>query len=213
MTSGLLIPSFAEERILEAQGYRYIAGIDEVGRGALAGPVAAAAVILPLRIRAGWLKLVRDSKQLSPEKREVLSLHIHKVAVSIGIGMVSSEVIDKRGIVKATHLAMRLAIKQLSPPAETLLIDYLHLPGVKLPQKGVTDGDSLCFSIACASIVAKVARDRLMVEMDKTYQGYGLARHKGYGTGEHLACLQRLGPCTIHRHSFSPVKDVIQEEG
>ncbi len=210
MTSSRLIPSFAEERILEAQGYRYIAGIDEVGRGALAGPVAAAAVILPLRIKAGWLKLVRDSKQLSPEKREVLSLHIHRVAVSIGIGMVSSEVIDKCGIVKATHLAMRLAIKQLSPPAETLLIDYLSLPGVKLPQKGVTDGDSLCISIACASIVAKVARDRLMVEMDKTYYGYGLAQHKGYGTGEHLACLQRLGPCPIHRQSFSPVRDMIE---
>ena len=203
------MPSFAEERILEAQGYRYIAGIDEVGRGALAGPVAAAAVILPLRIRAGWLKLVRDSKQLPPEKREILSLHIHKVAVSIGIGFVSHEVIDRRGIVRATHLAMRLAIKQLSPPAETLLIDYLHLPGVKLPQKGVTDGDSLCISIACASIVAKVARDRLMVELDKTYPGYGLAQHKGYGTEEHLACLQRLGPCPIHRQSFQPVKDVI----
>ena len=210
MTSGLLIPSFVEERILEAQGYRYIAGIDEVGRGALAGPVAAAAVILPLRIKAGWLKLVRDSKQLSPEKREVLSLHIHRAAISIGIGMVSSEVIDKRGIVKATHLAMRLAIKQLSPTAETLLIDYLHLPGVKLPQKGVTDGDSLCISIACASIVAKVARDHLMVEMDKTYCGYGLAQHKGYGTEEHLACLQRLGPCPIHRQSFRPVKDMIE---
>lgn len=205
-----LVPSFAEEKILQAQGYRFIAGIDEVGRGALAGPVAAAAVILPLRIRAGWLKLVRDSKQLTPEKREVLSHYIHKVAVAIGIGFVSSELIDKRGIVKATHQAMRLAVKQLLPPAETLLIDYLHLPGVKLPQKGVTDGDSLCISIACASIVAKVARDRLMVELDKTYYGYGLAQHKGYGTEEHLACLQRLGPCAIHRRSFNPVKDMIE---
>ena len=202
-------PTFSEEKILQAQGYRFIAGIDEVGRGALAGPVAAAAVILPLRIKAGWLKLVRDSKQLSPEKREILSHHIHKVAVAIGIAMVSSEVIDKRGIVKATHLAMRRAVSQLSPPAETLLIDYLHLPGVKLPQKGVTDGDSLCISIACASIVAKVARDRLMVELDKDYHGYGLARHKGYGTEEHLACLHRLGPCPIHRRSFSPVKEMI----
>ena len=204
-----LIPTFAEEKILQAQGYRFIAGIDEVGRGALAGPVAAAAVILPLRIRAGWLKMVRDSKLLEPEKREVLSVHIHKAAIAIGIGFVASEVIDKRGIVKATHLAMRLAIKQLSPRAETLLIDYLHLPGVRLPQKGVTDGDSLCISIACASIVAKVARDRLMVELDKTYNGYGLAQHKGYGTEEHLACLQRLGPCPIHRRSFSPVKDMV----
>ena len=203
-------PSFAEEKILQAQGYRFIAGIDEVGRGALAGPVAAAAVILPLRIKAGWLKLVRDSKQLDPDKREFLSHHIHEVAVAIGIGMVTPEFIDKRGIVKATHLAMRRAIKQLSPPAETLLIDYLHLPGVKLPQKGVIDGDSLCFSIACASIVAKVARDHLMVELDKTYHGYGLARHKGYGTEEHITCLQRLGPCPIHRRSFSPIKDMIE---
>ena len=115
-------PTFAEEKLLQSQGYRLIAGIDEVGRGALAGPVAAAAVILPLRIKAPWLKQVRDSKLLSPEKREVLSLHIHEVAISIGIGMVSHTVIDKRGIVKATHLAMRLAIKQLSPPAETLHI-------------------------------------------------------------------------------------------
>ena len=114
-----LIPSFAEEKILQAQGYRFIAGIDEVGRGALAGPVAAAAVILPHRIRAGWLKMVRDSKQLTSEKREVLAVHIHSVAVAIGIGFVSSEIIDKRGIVKSTHLAMRLAIKQLSPPADS----------------------------------------------------------------------------------------------
>ena len=205
-------PNFAEEKILQAQGYRLIAGIDEVGRGALAGPVAAAAVILPLRIKAPWLKQVRDSKQLSPEKREVLSQRIHQVAVSIGIGMVSHQVIDKRGIVKATYLAMKLAIKQLSPQAETLLIDYFRLPGVKLPQKGVTDGDSLCISIACASIVAKVARDHLMVELDKTYRDYGLAQHKGYGTEEHLACLQRLGPCPIHRRSFQPVKDVILQQ-
>lgn len=204
------IPTFAEEKILQAQGYRFIAGIDEVGRGALAGPVAAAAVILPLRIKAPWVKQVRDSKQLEPDRRELLSRHIHKAAIAIGIGMVSPEVIDKHGIVKATHLAMRRAIKQLSPPAETLLIDYLHLSGVKLPQKGVADGDSLCFSIACASIVAKVARDHLMIELDTTYHGYGLARHKGYGTEEHLACLQRLGPCPIHRRSFQPVKDVMK---
>lgn len=204
-------PTFAEERSLEAQGYRLIAGLDEVGRGALAGPVAAAAVILPLRVKAPWLKQVRDSKLLSPEKREVLSDKIRRIAISVGIGMVSHETIDKRGIVKATYLAMRLAIKQLSPPAETLLIDYFRLPGVKLPQKGVPDGDTLCFSIACASIVAKVARDRLMTELDGTFPGYGLAAHKGYGTEEHRACLQRLGPCPIHRRTFSPVREMIEK--
>ena len=205
----LRIPSFAEERILEAQGYQYIAGIDEAGRGALAGPVVAAAVILPRHIDTPWLGLVKDSKQLSPVKRELLFHYIHKVAVAIGIGLADCEVIDAQGIVRATRLAMKLAIEQLSPPPETLLIDYMHLPEVKLPQKGVTKGDSLCFSISCASIIAKVARDHMMREFDRVYPGYVLARHKGYGTREHITCLQQLGPCPIHRQSFRPVRDLI----
>ena len=204
------IPSFAEERILEAQGYQHIAGIDEAGRGALAGPVVAAAVILPRHIDAPWQKLVRDSKQLSPARRQLLFHHIHNIAVAIGVGSVSHEVIDAQGIIRATRLAMKLAVDQLSPPAETLLIDYMHLPEVELPQKGVTDGDSLCFSIACASIIAKVTRDQLMRELDSSYPGYGLAHHKGYGTREHLACLCQLGASPIHRRSFQPVKDLIQ---
>lgn len=203
------VPSFAEERILEAKGYRYIAGIDEVGRGALAGPVVAAAVILPCYIDVPWLSLVKDSKQLSSAKRELLFHHIHRTAVAIGIGLASHEVIDARGIIKATQLAMKLAIDQLSPPPETLLIDYMRLPEVKLPQKGITNGDSLCFSIACASIIAKVTRDHLMMELDRAYPGYELAHHKGYGTREHLACLCRLGPSLVHRRSFKPVKDMI----
>ncbi|MFC2057107.1 ribonuclease HII [Chloroflexota bacterium] len=203
------LPSFAEERILEAQGYQYIAGIDEVGRGALAGPVLAAAVILPHHIKAPWLSLVKDSKQLNSTKREFLFHHIHKIAVAIGIGLTPHEVIDTHGIVKATRLAMKLAIDQLSPPPETLLIDYMHLPEIKLPQKGLTNGDSRCFSIACASIVAKVTRDHIMMELDRAYLGYGLARHKGYGTREHFACLSRLGPSPIHRQSFKPVKNMI----
>ncbi len=209
LTNNPQTPSFAEERILEAQGYRNIAGIDEVGRGALAGPVVAAAVILPCHIDAPWLNLVKDSKQLSPTRRELLFPHIHKIAIAIGIGQVGHEVIDARGIIKATQLAMKLAIDQLSPPPEALLIDYMHLPGVKLPQKGITDGDSLCFSIACASIIAKVTRDKLMAELDRAYPGYAFASHKGYGTSEHLNCLHRLGACPIHRRSFRPVKDSI----
>ena len=204
------MPSFAEEEMLEAQGYHRIAGIDEVGRGALAGPVVAAAVILPLHIDASWLNQVKDSKQLSPARREFLFHCIHEIAVSIGVGMVPHYLIDAQGIIKATCLAMKLAIDQLSPPPQSLLIDYMRLPEVKLPQKGITNGDSLCFSIACASIIAKVARDQLMVAFDKIYPGYGLAQHKGYGTREHLACLLRLGPCPIHRQSFKPVKDIIQ---
>jgi ribonuclease HII len=203
------MPSFAEEEILRAKGYQYIAGVDEVGRGALAGPVVAAAVILPSHIDTPWLTEVKDSKQLTPAKREVLFHRIHEVAISIGIGLIPHYLIDEKGIVKATRLAMKLAVEQLSPPAESLLIDYIRLPEVRLPQKGVTDGDSLCMSIACASIVAKVARDGLMVEFDRVYPGYGLAQHKGYGTKGHLDCLSRLGPCPIHRQSFKPVKDLI----
>jgi len=203
-------PSFAEEKILEAQGYRLIAGIDEVGRGALAGPVVAAAVILPCGINTPWLDQVRDSKLLSPAKRELLFHNIHQIAISIGISLAPSEIIDTQGIITATRLAMKLAIEQLSPPPESLLIDYMRLPEVPLPQKGITNGDRLCFSIACASIIAKVARDRLMIELDRTYPGYGLAQHKGYGTEKHLSCLRQLGPCPIHRQSFKPVRDIIQ---
>ena len=202
-------PSIVEERKLEAQGYRLIAGIDEVGRGALAGPVAAAAIILPCHLRKPWLNQVKDSKQLTSARREFLFHHLHEVAIGIGIGMVQPEIIDASGIIKATRLAMKLAIDQLSPPPESLLIDYMSIPEVKLPQQGITNGDSLCLSIACASIIAKVARDRLMIALDKTYPGYGLAHHKGYGTREHIACLHQLGPSPIHRHSFKPVKELI----
>ena len=208
MINNLQIPSFAEEKILEAQGYQRIAGIDEAGRGALAGPVVAAAVILPCHMDTPWLNQVKDSKQLSPATREFLFHHIHEVAISVGIGMATNEVIDTQGIIKATRLAMKLAINQLSPPPQSLLIDYMLLPEVPLPQKGITNGDSLCFSIACASIMAKVTRDQLMIQLDKTYPGYGLAQHKGYGTKEHFGCLRRLGPSPIHRQSFKPVKDL-----
>ena len=203
------MPSLAEELELKAQGYQLIAGIDEAGRGALAGPVVAAAVILPININVPWLNQVKDSKQLSPVRRQFLFHHLHEVAVSIGIGVAHHKVIDAQGIVRATQLAMKLAIEQLSPPPEFLLIDYMLLPEVPLLQKGITNGDELCFSIACASIIAKVARDQLMVEFDGTYPGYRLAQHKGYGTKEHLACLHRLGPSPIHRQSFKPVKNVI----
>ena len=203
------IPSFAEEERLEAQGYQLIAGIDEVGCGALAGPVVAAAVILPCHIDTPWLKQVRDSKQLTPARRQLLSEHIHEIATSIGIGIASHEFIDTQGLTKARRLAMKTAIDQLSPPPESLLIDYLSLPNVPLPQKGIKNGDSLCVSIACAAIMAKVYRDRMMTELDQAYPGYGLAQHKGYGTKKHLSCLRRLGPSPIHRQSFKPVRDLI----
>lgn len=209
MINNLQTPSFAEEKLLEAQGYQRIAGVDEAGRGALAGPVVAAAVILPCHVDAPWLTQVRDSKQLSPATRELLFHHIHEVAISVGIGMAPNEVIDTQGVIKATRLAMKLAIDQLLPPPQSLLIDYMLLPEVPLPQKGITNGDCLCFSIACASIMAKVTRDQLLIELDKIYPGYGLAQHKGYGTKKHLACLYQLGPSPIHRRSFKPVKDIV----
>lgn len=205
------IPSFAEERRLAVQGYQRIAGVDEVGRGALAGPVVAAAVILPGNLDATWLSQVRDSKQLSPARREFLFPYIYETAITVGVGIIPNDIIDNQGIVKATRLAMKTAIDHLSPLPESLLIDYMYLPEVPLPQKGITGGDSLCFSIACASIIAKVTRDRMMLELDKVYPGYGLAQHKGYCTEGHVSCLHRLGPSPIHRQTFTPVKDMIYE--
>ncbi len=203
-------PSFDEEKRLEAQGYRLIAGIDEVGRGSLAGPVVAAAAILPNNVTAPWQDRVRDSKLLSPRTRELLSTGIHQVAISIGIGIIDHEVVDAQGVVTATRMAMRQAIDRLSPSPDFLLIDFLSLPEVPLPQAGIVNGDGRCFSIACASIIAKVARDGLMTEYDRIYPDYGLARHKGYGTREHLACLSRRGPCQIHRKSFHPVRGAMK---
>jgi ribonuclease HII len=201
-------PSLAEENSLLARGYRLVAGIDEAGRGALAGPVVAAAVIMPHRLAAPWADEIRDSKLLSPARREYLFQHITKVAISVGTGMVPAGIIDSHNIVKATLLAMKQAVSRLRRPPEYLLIDHLRLPDVSLPQKGITNGDRLCFSIACASIIAKVARDRFMVKLDRVYPGYGLAKHKGYGTREHLLYLQQKGPCPIHRRSFRPVREV-----
>ena len=200
-------PTFIEEERLRVQGYRLIAGVDEVGRGPLAGPVVAAAVILPYDGKPSWIRLVRDSKQLTPSQRESIFDRVLESGIPFGVGSVSHEVIDERGIAPATRLAMRRAIEKLSTRPDYLLIDFMRLPGIRIPQKSVVDGDSLCLSIAAASIVAKVTRDRLMVEMDSQFPGYGLAQHKGYGTPEHLEALQRLGPCPIHRKTFTPVRD------
>ena len=203
-------PSFVEEKQLRSQGYTLIAGVDEVGRGALIGPVVAAAVIMPKTIKAGWRQKVRDSKQLSPATREMLYEHIIDTGIAVGTGEASHELIDRQGIVKATCIAMKSAIEMLATQPQFVIIDYLKLPEISIPQKGITNGDSLCFSIACASIIAKVTRDRMIVQMDGVYPGYGLAKHKGYGTKEHLDCLQRMGPCPEHRRTFRPVSEVVK---
>ena len=201
-------PSFTEERMLRKEGYLHIAGVDEVGRGALMGPVVAAAVILPNHLRTKWRGRIRDSKQLRPADREYLYGCIREVAISVGIGLQSNEVIDTIGIAQATRLAMVAAIRQLTPEPHFILVDYFRIPEIALPQKGIVDGDGLCFSIACASIIAKVTRDHMVTEMDGEYPGYGFAGHKGYGTREHIDCLRRLGPCRLHRRSFRPVSEM-----
>ena len=188
------------------RGCRLIAGIDEVGRGPLAGPVMAAAVILPLDIDTPWLHLVNDSKQLTAEAREQLFPLIYEAAIAVGIGEVSSEAIDKHGIARATKMAMKAAIGKLDPKPDALLIDFVRLTEVNLPQRCIPKGDCKSISIACASIIAKVTRDRMMVELDKAYPGYGFAAHKGYATKEHLENIERLGACPIHRKCFSPFR-------
>ena len=209
MISNISRPTFNEEKKIWQRGYRYIAGIDEAGRGPLAGPVVAAAVILPGDFEADWKPLVNDSKQVSPSSREKLFPYIREMAISIGVGMSDAQTIDGKGIAKASRLAMKKAVDQLNPSAEFLLVDYFHIPEIKLPQKGITHGDCLCYSIACASIIAKVTRDHLMIELDETYPEYKFAEHKGYGTPEHLECLRRLGPSPIHRCSFQPVREMM----
>ncbi len=176
-----------------------IAGIDEVGRGPLSGPVVACAVILPPDERILYLN---DSKKLSEKKREELYDVILEKAVAVGLGMESPEVIDEINILQATYSAMRKAIGALDPPAGFLLNDAVMIPGVSLPQCPIVHGDAKSVSIAAASIVAKVTRDRLMEDYDRIYPEYGFARNKGYGTAEHIEALKRCGPCPIHRRSF-----------
>ncbi len=199
-------PSFLFEEDLWAQGAELVAGVDEVGRGPLAGPVVAAAVILPAKATFPWLERVRDSKALSPRRREELSQRIRNQAIAFGIGVVPHHGVDALGIVKATCAAMQAALGELSTQPDFALIDAMHVPECSLSQRAIVRGDSLSLSIACASIVAKVARDRLMLDAERRFDGYGFAHNKGYATREHLDALIRLGPCAIHRRTFAPVR-------
>jgi ribonuclease HII len=203
------LPNLDREMELNSQGYELVAGIDEVGRGALAGPVVAGAVILPHPASLTWFELVRDSKELDYKKRETLFEFIMKEAVGVGVGVVPPQVIDSVNILKATKLAMMQAVERLPKQPHFLIIDRVTLSQCPIPQKGITRGDKLCLSIACASIIAKVTRDRMMEEFDQTYPGYGFAQHKGYGTRIHMSCLRKLGPSPIHRLYFAPVRSAI----
>lgn len=177
----------------------YICGIDEVGRGPLAGPVVAAAVILPKDCDILYLN---DSKQLTPKKRELLYDEIMDKAVSVGVGMANQDIIDNINILNADYEAMRQAISKLSVRPQLLLNDAVNIPEVDIQQVGIIKGDTLSASIAAASIIAKVTRDRLMVEYDSIYPGYGFSRNMGYGTAEHIKALETIGPCAIHRKTF-----------
>ncbi len=200
----------ALEIALWGTGHCLIAGLDEVGRGAWAGPVVAAAVILPPPPAplASLLGQVDDSKRLSPAERERLAILIRECAIAAAVGSVPAGEIDRIGIVPATRLAMCQALAGLSVKPDFLLLDYLTLPEIRLPQRGVPHGDALSLSIAAASIIAKVDRDRWMAGQDTCYAGYGFAHHKGYGTAEHQGALRRLGPCPLHRLSFQPLEDL-----
>lgn len=200
------VPTFARELEMRRQGYRLIAGVDEAGRGALAGPVAAAAVIAPVQANpSGIWADVRDSKQLRPAVRTALAASIRAEAIACAVGMASAAEIDQIGIAPATRQAMMRAIHALAPQADFLLIDWVRLPMLAVAQLSFARADALSVSVAAASILAKVARDEYMVQLDADYPGYGFAAHKGYGAAAHLAALQTLGSCPVHRHSFAPI--------
>ena len=199
-------PTLAHERRLRAQGIWPVAGLDEAGRGSIAGPVTAGAVVLPADVRDCRQAPIRDSKRLTPAQRERALRYIESIALAVGVGHCSAGEIDEIGIVPATRVAMRRALESLSLEPAYLLLDAFPLPGVATPQLAIVRGDATCMSIAAASIAAKVARDRHMAEQDERHPGYGFARHKGYGTSEHVRNLEGLGPSPIHRRTFAPLK-------
>ncbi len=209
-----MLPDLHEEKALLAAGHIRIAGVDEAGRGAWAGPVCAAAVVLPLDRPdlADLLTSVRDSKQLSPARREALLPLILEVAEGVGVGWATPTEVDEVGVVAATRWAMTRAVARLNGRVDALLVDYVRLPDLNLPQRALPKADARCLSVAAASIVAKVTRDRLMVALDGDFPGYGFARHKGYGTRQHREALARLGPSPIHRLSWRPVREMTPRE-
>ncbi|HWV36988.1 MAG TPA: ribonuclease HII [Vulgatibacter sp.] len=197
------------EQELWSAGISRVAGVDEAGMSPLAGPVVAAAVILPPGCR---LPGVDDSKKLDATRRERLAVEIRDRAVAFGVGVVEADEIDRVNIYRAGLLAMLRALRALHTAPEAVLVDARRIPEVEVPQQSIVKGDAKSLSIAAASIVAKTTRDARMLELDAAYPGYGLARHKGYPVAEHLAALKRLGPCPIHRRSFAPVRKALGVE-
>ncbi len=196
-----------EQQVLDLGEDRVIvAGVDEAGRGPLAGPVVAAAVVLaPGRPIDG----LADSKKLSPARREALARIIREQAAAWALGRAEVKEIDRLNVLQAAMLAMKRAVEALDPPPERVLVDGNRLPVLAMPAEAIVGGDARVAAISAASILAKVARDREMIALDARYPGYGFARHKGYGTREHLEALKRLGPSPVHRRSFAPVRELI----
>ena len=194
---------YAYERYWTAQGYRVIAGADEAGRGPLAGPVVAAAVVLPHDIDIPFLN---DSKQVSPKRRALLFEEIQAKALACSWSLVEPMDIDRINIYQASRVAMMQALSGLNHPFDMVLSDAMPLPDLSVPCVPIIHGDALSASIAAASIIAKVIRDRIMEELDVEYPAYGFKKHKGYGTPEHMRALETYGPCAIHRRSFAPIK-------
>jgi ribonuclease HII len=215
------IPTLQFEHAFWLRGLARVPGVDEAGRGAWAGPVVAGAVILPrvARIKTWWLndalralEHARDSKLLSPAQRDALYEPIRAHALAAATGLATNDEIDALGIVPATRLAMQRALAALMLAPDALLIDAVKLREVHLPQKAIIRGDQISLSIACASILAKVTRDRMMIELDGQLPGYGFAQHKGYGTAAHQAALEALGVSRAHRVSFAPVVQKMKDE-
>ncbi|MDE2844755.1 MAG: ribonuclease HII [Chloroflexota bacterium] len=202
------MPDFSHELRLFGQGMKVVAGVDEAGRGPLAGPVVAVAVALPAELTGeeNWLRALDDSKRLSPRQREAAFKLIQQHALAVSVVEESPAEIDRIGIGKAVILAMMRAVEGLQTLPGHLLLDYVPIKECPFPYDALVKGDASSYSIAAASIVAKVTRDRMMEQADSLYPGYGFARHKGYGTALHREQLERLGPCPLHRRSFSPLR-------
>jgi ribonuclease HII len=198
------------EKTLHDSGYRFIAGVDEVGRGALAGPVVAAAVVFD---GTGEFRDIRDSKTLSPRRREALSERILRQAAAVGFGCASESTVDRINVLRATRQAMRQAICRLPVRPDFVLVDGFWLSCLPVPCIGIIDGDALSYTIAAASIVAKVRRDAWMRSASPRYPGYGFERNVGYGTSQHLRALASLGPCRLHRKTFAGVRETLDSGG
>ena len=203
------MPNLDIENDVRSLNHKYIAGVDEVGRGPLAGPVVSAAVILPNDLTGdeGWLAVINDSKKLSKAKREKAYEVIRREAISVSVGIKDSKVIDSVGILPATISSMLTALERLEVRPDFVLFDFIPLKDCEYPYRTVVKGDTKSYSISAASIIAKVTRDKIMLEADDQYPGYDFSGHKGYGTAKHLAAIASLGPCGIHRRSFSPIKN------